>query len=78
MPAKISVRWGKGAPPPLPSNGNQPGRGSLRCARTTPADSRCPPLPGCSPRGRADGRGHRPEGDLKETGQWSRTIAKAG
>ncbi len=34
-PAKIPVRWEKGAPPPLPSNGNQPGRGSLRCARTT-------------------------------------------
>ena len=33
----------RGAPPPLPSNDNQPGRGSLRCARATPSDSRCPP-----------------------------------
>jgi hypothetical protein len=49
----------RGAPPPLPSNDNQPGRGSVAiapCARSTPADSRCPPLSRCSPRGRVAGR----------------------
>jgi hypothetical protein len=51
---------------PPPSNGNQPSCGSLRCARTIPADARCPLTARCSPRGRADGFGHRPRAICQE------------
>jgi hypothetical protein len=59
-------RRGKGKRrPPLPATAITPGRGSLRCARTTPTDSRCPLTPRCSPRGRGRWLMPSPQGRLK-------------
>ena len=76
---------GKGERCPLSSSGNQAGRDSS-ASRRAPAPPRqipaAPSTPRCSPRGRADGLGHRPTGDAgKEDGhgpRQSRELAEPG
>jgi len=64
-PAALHLIAGKvGRRPPLPATAISRAVARLRLRPHHPADSRCPLTPRCSPRGRADGRGHRPVGDL--------------
>ena len=69
VPARMFDQEGKGSAAPLSQQRQSAGPWLLRfapCARTTPANSRCPLTPRCSPRGRADGRGPSPEGDARK------------
>lgn len=79
MPATLVRLVGEsGARPPSPRNGNQPGRGSLRCARTTRQIPAAPSPPAVRHEAGPMAEAIAPEGDLKEAGSWSRTIARAG
>lgn len=68
MPATLSIEREREALPPSPSNGNQPGRGSL-AALTAPAPPRQIPAAPSPPAVRHQAgpmaEGHRPEGDFE-------------
>src|SRR3546814_16321775 len=59
-----SFEWGKAVPAASPQTRQAAGPGGREApARTTPADSRCPPLSPAAPRELgSDGRSHRPAG----------------